>query len=77
MDILTAMTDVAIGECQLNMDNLGIRTWTVFAARDCQALLDAAGDSTRGDNETARKSQPLRRNNTSTEPLQFRSSPVC
>ena len=31
MDILTAMTDVAIDECQLNMDNLGLRTSMVFA----------------------------------------------
>ena len=30
-DILTAMTDVAIDECQLNMDNLGLRTSMVFA----------------------------------------------
>ena len=50
MDILIAMTDVAIDECQLNMDNLGLRTSMVFAACDCQALLDATGDSTSGDN---------------------------
>ncbi len=31
MDILTAMTDVANDECQLNMDNLCLRTWMVSA----------------------------------------------
>ena len=31
MDILTAMTDDAIDECQLNMDNLGLRASMVFA----------------------------------------------
>ena len=30
-DILTDMTDVAIDECQLNMDNLGLMTSMVFA----------------------------------------------
>ena len=31
MDIVTAITDVAIDECQRKMDNLGLRTWMVFA----------------------------------------------
>ena len=47
MDILTAVTDV---ECQLNMDNLGLRTSRYSRACDCQALLDATRDSTSGDN---------------------------
>ena len=50
MDILTAMTDDAIDECQLNMGNLGVRTWMVYRAYDCQILLDATGESTSGDN---------------------------
>ena len=65
MDVLIAMTDVndaisAIDECQLNMNNLGHERYT--RACDCQIMLDATGDSTNGDNYTARTPQPLHRN---------------
>ena len=63
-DIPTVMTDVsdvisATYECQLNMINLGHEWYS--RANDYQTMgpLDETGDSTNGDNYTARTPQPL------------------
>ena len=63
MDIFTAMTDAndviaALDECQLNMTNLG-HEWYTRPRYDCRTLFDAIGDSTSGDNYSARTPQPL------------------
>ena len=75
MDILTAMTDENDGisasdERRLNVNNLGHEWYT--RAYVCQTLLDATGDSTSSDISIPRE----HRNNTSTENLRFRSSPI-
>ena len=66
MDTLITITDLndvisAIDECQLNITNLGHEWWFLYRACDCQALLDATGDSMTGDKKTVRTLQPLRR----------------
>ena len=63
MDIPTAMTDVndvisAIGECQLNTNNLG-HEWN-SRNYDCQTLLDATGDYTSDDNYSLPRQHPTR-----------------
>ena len=80
MEIPTAMTNVndviyAIDECKLNTSNLGHEWYS--PAYDCRTLLDATGESMSCDNYTAMTPQPVHRNNTSTEHLRFRSSPIC